>query len=255
MTSSLKLSSSVLFQSTPSARRATAEMQLAGRLLIISIHALREEGDPYSVHVLEVGRRISIHALREEGDASSSLVLVVPFLFQSTPSARRATEAGRWSRPWRRISIHALREEGDPAPSLLHAPARRISIHALREEGDWRPDLIVCDDLEFQSTPSARRATGSAPGRPCAGRDFNPRPPRGGRLAAHALGLALFEISIHALREEGDRGCAGTGRASADFNPRPPRGGRQRFQKEIQRRRGFQSTPSARRATPAYVIR
>ena len=35
---------------------------------IISIHALREEGDPGPRLVLRCSRAISIHALREEGD-------------------------------------------------------------------------------------------------------------------------------------------------------------------------------------------
>ena len=33
-------------------------------------------------------------------------------------------------------------------------------------------------------------------------------------------------ISIHALREEGDEAAAGYGRGLEDFYPRPPRGGR-----------------------------
>ena len=36
-------------------------------VVIISIHALREEGDKYMTR-LYVDERISIHALREEGD-------------------------------------------------------------------------------------------------------------------------------------------------------------------------------------------
>ena len=59
--------------------------------LFISIHALREEGDvlPYcSVHIHLL---ISIHALREEGDCSMDAEDVDIALFQSTPSARRAT--------------------------------------------------------------------------------------------------------------------------------------------------------------------
>ena len=59
---------------------------------VISIHALRVEGDP-SIDVLLVGRRISIHALRVEGDVILVLVNFVD----------------------RAISIHALRVEGDPA--------------------------------------------------------------------------------------------------------------------------------------------
>ena len=101
---------------------------------------------------------ISIHALREEGDISARQSTMICFGFLSTPSARRATwhilapSALRW------ISIHALREEGDhrgiisseqgmyfyprpPRGGRRIDPARRsisniISIHALREEGD-----------------------------------------------------------------------------------------------------------------------
>ena len=58
--------------------------------MAISIHALREEGDP--------GRRvccpldyISIHALREEGDVQHHGDLPAAGEFLSTPSARRAT--------------------------------------------------------------------------------------------------------------------------------------------------------------------
>ena len=57
----------MIFLSTPSVRRATG----AGALLVafanISIHALREEGDPDGPPH-PAGRVISIHALREEGD-------------------------------------------------------------------------------------------------------------------------------------------------------------------------------------------
>ena len=57
-----------LFLSTPSARRATATDSAFLQDLCISIHALREEGDP------------------RNGHRSSA-----PLLFLSTPSARRAT--------------------------------------------------------------------------------------------------------------------------------------------------------------------
>ena len=57
---------------------------------------------------------ISIHALREEGDPKNNPYIGSNFGFLSTPSARRAT----WEH-WKefmgenKISIHALREEGD----------------------------------------------------------------------------------------------------------------------------------------------
>ena len=62
---------------------------------LISIHALREEGDHGRAQVLQK-RGISIHALREEGDAGLDEKMTAL-----------------------RISIHALREEGDRALAWL----------------------------------------------------------------------------------------------------------------------------------------
>ena len=57
---------------------------------------------------------ISIHALREEGDAVNPLHFGTLTRFLSTPSARRATFfMFRLTPDTFRISIHALREEGD----------------------------------------------------------------------------------------------------------------------------------------------
>ena len=80
-----------LFLSTPSARRATIKKLPLNSTTVISIHALREEGDRfYRLHGGQ-HRYISIHALREEGDLwpSKWVAALAPFL--STPSARRAT--------------------------------------------------------------------------------------------------------------------------------------------------------------------
>ena len=78
---------------------------------------------------------ISIHALREEGD----LVLCGGKegfrIFLSTPSARRATCKTALPQHHLPISIHALREEGDGMPQGVE-PSKQISIHPLREEGD-----------------------------------------------------------------------------------------------------------------------
>ena len=57
----------------------------------ISIHALREEGDPGGYTDGAADEGISIHALREEGDVSTSFSERSPLKFLSTPSARRAT--------------------------------------------------------------------------------------------------------------------------------------------------------------------
>ena len=57
-----------IFLSTPSARRATSQAYFSFRRCIISIHALREEGDVTDLGQIKLPYRISIHALREEGD-------------------------------------------------------------------------------------------------------------------------------------------------------------------------------------------
>ena len=81
-------------------------------------------------------------------------------------------------------------------------------------------------NFTFLSTPSARRAT----------------------QEIYAQGTAV-DISIHALREEGD-GSTQTGNTGAlDFYPRPPRGGRRPGKLVLDCVYLFLSTPSARRAT------
>ena len=79
---------------------------------------------------------ISIHALREEGDRFFLLMLLTSFQFLSTPSARRATDGDYLAAVIVAISIHALREEGDPSGQTCAIMEQKISIHALREEGD-----------------------------------------------------------------------------------------------------------------------
>ena len=125
--------------------------------IVISIHALREEGDSlaYTPHST-LG--ISIHALREEGDSTGIYGVTGVLVFLSTPSARRATDQEAQYAAPSAISIHALREEGDFVPLMQFNRLRNISIHALREEGDVRNRI----DIAF-------------PG------NFYPRPPRGGR--------------------------------------------------------------------------
>ena len=78
----------------------------------------------------------------------------------------------------------------------------------------------------FLSTPSARRATSIHPPRIPRISDFYPRPPRGGRHGSHYGSGVQRNISIHALREEGDRTLHGCLSIGTNFYPRPPRGGR-----------------------------
>ena len=81
-------------------------------------------------------------------------------------------------------------------------------------------------NIVFLSTPSARRATNCVMGY-----------------------ITIFTISIHALREEGDRGMRRGSPGLRNFYPRPPRGGRRRGQQARGVTKVFLSTPSARRAT------
>ena len=62
------LPSGSIFLSTPSARRATHGVFSYSLMILISIHALREEGDDTGQRSGRFFKGISIHALREEGD-------------------------------------------------------------------------------------------------------------------------------------------------------------------------------------------
>ena len=64
----------------------------------------------------------------------------------------------------------------------------------------------------------------------------------------------MLEISIHALREEGDRLYHGIRFSRLYFYPRPPRGGRLGVKHRRPSRPKFLSTPSARRATNMLFI-
>ena len=198
----------------------------------ISIHALREEGDLHPGDV-DWPPVISIHALREEGDISSSAVFSAMGVFLSTPSARRATPE------WRGMlrsgcNFYPRPPRGGRRRGVwLFSTCPHISIHALREEGDVCAIYDISELISFLSTPSARRATCCGPRGGDSGCYFYPRPPRGGRLNTYEQRLAAtgflstpsarratatatslgysVEISIHALREEGDgqqrQGC------------------------------------------------
>ena len=219
-----KTSAAARFLSTPSARRATCAIRDAHRTALISIHALREEGDDSAVH------RIAL-----------------PAEFLSTPSARRATASTGNPLELLGISIHALREEGDSVPAEIVVTASDFYPRPPRGGRRGRPKYasasanfyprpprggrhiyinVFSINPGFLSTPSARRATRSVfvlddePGH------FYPRPPRGGR-----------RVRIPSRCQPDN------------FYPRPPRGGRRSRSGCAGVTWGFLSTPSARRAT------
>ena len=101
--------------------------------------------------------------------------------FLSTPSARRAT-----------------------APQATAAHHGKISIHALREEGDGLLRTTVCKLRNFYPRPPrGGRLVRNSPACPFYS-NFYPRPPRGGRPLDFWHYADNYNISIHALREEGD---------------------------------------------------
>ena len=102
------------FQSPPSVRKATSGFKVLEQTAKISIPAFREEGDLHTTHGV-FQAVISIPAFREEGDKRLSLISMIPSLFQSPPSVRKATHSGGSDHCANRISIPAFREEGDQA--------------------------------------------------------------------------------------------------------------------------------------------
>ena len=189
---------------------------------------------------------ISIHALREEGDPGKSTKGHTTKAFLSTPSARRATRPSAWTIPSRPISIHALREEGDDDHPARGTDRRYFYPRPPRggRQTATRPDLTGRGFLStpsarratmnmnkygltvtFLSTPSARRATKNAkiPNRTIA---FLSTPSARRATPPCHYRQRKDEISIHALREEGDTKCCSSVFRAANFYPRPPRGGR-----------------------------
>ena len=165
------------------------------------------------------------------GRPRSSALNLSEMLFLSTPSARRATK--------------------EPPMN--------------REEGDVRGGHAVPVDGQFLSTPSARRATRFRFFIPLVHHNFYPRPPRGGRhlpknnggknheflstpSARRATWIKLKDsfmnsISIHALREEGDRTWRPMVSRPSNFYPRPPRGGRRKRQRAMGTNANFYPRP------------
>ena len=125
------------------------------------------------------------------------------------------------------ISIHALRVEGDPA--LFRLPISFPNFYPRPPDGGRQSFRMVRSCLcIFLSTSSGRRATTAAmyrkslcslyfyPRPPGGGRhrrvyrfpaypqNFYPRPPGGGRPNTSKKERLIKDISIHALRVEGD---------------------------------------------------
>ena len=129
--------------------------------------------------------QISIHALREEGDPCSRFRPCSCSRFLSTPSARRATSFS--------TIPHPMPYDFYPRPPRGGRPTVRLTIRPPsfyfypRPPRGGRPVFWyrLRSVLEFLSTPSARRATSSTMRVQLIFEDFYPRPPRGGRRVWH----------------------------------------------------------------------
>ena len=105
---------------------------------MISIHALREEGDAVaSGPLITTINDISIHALREEGDRQRGSSSDGAHYFYPRPPRGGRRDQGVVLNHDLRISIHALREEGDePSPA---SPATWTYFYPRPPRGGRRP--------------------------------------------------------------------------------------------------------------------
>ena len=147
---------------------------------------------------------ISIHALRGEGDLPKTRTSAPTIPFQSTPSVGRATLSPCKIPCRTSISIHALRGEGD---------ARR-SYHGndnynFNPRPPWGGRLLgffMRTRLKiFQSTPSVGRATQNKIIASFTRPKFQSTPSVGRATKRKQPNQSSTDISIHALRGEGDR--------------------------------------------------
>ena len=202
----------------------------SSRTFSISIHALREEGDEQQAAQGSCGHQfLSTPSARRATCLQACWRCGLCYFYPRPPRGGRPSAAGQHAEPDRFLSTPSARRATDfskhgfsslfdfyPRPPrggrrVRHRYYQRrecISIHALREEGDGTTNGSGSKEFVFLSTPSARRATRrggclfqlhgflSTP----SARRATQQPERMGDR---------HQISIHALREEGDRGRKG----------------------------------------------
>ena len=214
----------ILFLSTPSARRATVSYSSSYFRLIISIHALREEGDPSNL----IPQILQVHFYprpprggRQRPDAAED---------RGCHFYPRPPRGGRRRRPHRQ----------EMAGRFLSTPSAR------RATDPWYP--FTSKD-RFLSTPSARRATPKRDILFLLPKYFYPRPPRGGRQQRRTDGHRLRD---HFYPRPPRGGRLGHGLAFAVGNQFLSTPSARRATNLLPGQKiafAFLSTPSARRAT------
>ena len=213
---------------------------------MISIHALREEGD--SAWTKTNSMPCNFYPRPPRGGRLARFEFTCPACkFLSTPSARRATHIVGLPSKNRVISIHALREEGDTTFRTPQQSASRFLSTTSARRATVNSFNVYIDGV-FLSTPSARRATTAAVGYDD---DYEflstPSARRATQVIHKSINIKIFLSTPSARRAT--LSSLNTGTGGADFYPRPPRGGRRISGKFRSNATGFLSTPSARRAT------
>ena len=147
--------------------------------------------------------------------------------FLSTPSARRATLGVR---PLCNLSSDFYPRPPRGGRRVVISHRRRVYIFLSTpsaRRATWKPKKSIPFRNDFYPRPPRGGRQGSYFPETLSDNDFYPRPPRGGRPSRQRSKSPSGSISIHALREEGDR-------SNTMF---------------AHSRGVFLSTPSARRAT------
>ena len=154
---------------------------------------------------------ISTHVPREGDDVKGN---PFPFLaagFQPTSPARGTT----FARQAFRLELFQFQPTSPARGTTLCATARYIpsgiSTHVPREGDDSGSYTLLSCRAAFQPTSPARGTTLPRGSNYSDRQYFNPRPPRGGRLALGMLRLAETAISTHVPREGDDIRAIGLG--------------------------------------------
>ena len=199
--------------------------------------------------LVQVTGLVSIHALRVEGDDLLARGSACAYgFYPRPPGGGRQGHQPPHRGPRKRFYP---RPPGGGRPTGLPGipVASGVSIHALRVEGD-----------DTYSMPPTRRSSSFYPRPPGGGRhrftrhpcrlwSFYPRPPGGGRPRRGHLQTQRHQVSIHALRVEGDVPSFKPSLKIPGFYPRPPGGGRPQLRQKQHIDTMFLSTPSGWRAT------
>ena len=193
-------------------------------LALFEVHALREEGDPSTIGRCRTWCNFNPRPPR----GGRHHILYFRYCsFYFNPRPPRGGRREYFSLSFRvSMNFNPRPPRGGRRKKYLLSFRRNNFNPRPPRGGRLSTAVAFVHQTRFQSTPSARRATYRTslkssrknfnPRPPRGGRhsfsllskcfgNFNPRPPRGGRLSEGLCDHLYLYISIHALREEGDK--------------------------------------------------